>query len=299
MMDAPKTRFPLILLGSMLLHVAVLGVLYGTWFFHAALKFGEFTFGDDGQAQYEIANIDRTKPLFLPRGFYAVEKPPVEVKKPEKPKNTTDDEKKASKKPERDDQKDARKDPDKPESTAPNPKFGHISGNAFRPHLENIYHAYEQGRITITTFTVTVSCKAERDGSLSDIVLVKSSGDDLIDTTAVNIVKELGAMKALGPLYELSSLSITLDKTPTSATLTAVGFASDPSVTQDFATQLSALKFAARFKMVNPDQTRLLDNVQISDSGNRVSVSLGLPTTVAGDMMRRSFGSTAQVRPAN
>lgn len=304
MKDGQKSRFPLIMVGSVGFHLAVLALLYGTWVYNAALKFGSFTFGDDGESQVKVAGIDRTKPLFLPKGFYAVEKPPDEIKKREE-KPTTDDRKKAAKKDEKKpdkgdadkaDKKDdeAKKDEKKPEEKKPtgtSDTFGHISGNAFRPHLENIYKAYQEGRITTDTFAVTVTCRAQNDGSLTDIKLAKSSGDDLIDETAINVITELGKMRALGPLHTLSSLSITLQKSPTNATLTAVGFADDPGVSQDFANQLSLLKFVSKAKMANDDQTKLLNGVKIDSSGNRVSVSLDLPSSVAGDMMKRSFGS--------
>jgi TonB family protein len=299
-----KSRFPVILLGSAVLHGAVLAALYGSWVYGVALKFGSIRWESGGEAKYKVADIDRTKPLFLPKGFYAVQKPPEEIAKREK-EPTTDDKEKARRK---DEKKDEKKDetaedqkPEEPPKDEPQPAatgtFGKISGGALKPHLQQIYRAYEQGRLTTDAFTVTVACKAQPDGSLTDIKLAKSSGDELIDKTAVNIVKEIGAMRALGPLARLSSLSITLQKTPTASSLTAVGFATDPDVTTDFANQLGFLKMASRFKMENDDQRRLLDNVQIASSGNRVSVTLGLPTSVAGDMMRKSFGQTAQVTP--
>ena len=297
-----KSRFPLILLGSAAFHVVVIAALYGSWLYGVALKFGSFQWDSGGESRYKVVMIDRTKPLYLPKGFYAIEKPPEEVKKRED-EPTTDDKKKARKKdekPKKDEEADEKKDEtppaDEPKPAA-NGTFGKISGGALKPHLQQIYRAYEEGKITVDTFTVTVACKAQPDGSLSDIKLAKSSGDDLIDKSAVNIVKELGAMRALGPLARLSSLSITLQKSPTSASLTAVGFATDPDVTADFANQLGLLKTLSRFKMENDDQRRLLENVQISNSGNRISVSLGLPTSVAGDMMRKSFGATAQAKP--
>jgi len=302
MKEGQKSRFPLIMLGSVGAHLAVLALLYGAWAYHAVLGFSGFTFGDDGQNQFKVAGVDRTKPLFLPKGFYAIVTPPDIVKKHEdKPK--TDDKKKAvkdddAKKGEDDADKDKKDDADKKDAPKPADSqatdtgngFGHISGNAFRPHLENIYKAYEEGRIKVDTFSVTVACKAQSDGSLTDIAIVKSSGDDLIDKTAINIIKELGAMHALKKLSALSSLSITLAKTPSSASLTAVGFANDPDVSQGLANELSFLKFVSKAKMTNDDQTKLLNGVKIDTSGNRVSVSLDLPSSVAGDMMKRSFG---------
>ncbi len=307
MKKGTKTRFPIILLCSAVIHLGVLAAIFGSWAYGIALKFGSFSYDDSGTNRVKVTMIDRTKPLYLPPGFYASQKPPEEIAKREK-EETTHDKDKARKKDEpKKDEKDEteQKDgedqkPEEPKQPAPagDGKFGKISGGALKPHLQQIYQAYERGDITITTFSVTVACKAQHDGSLTDIKLLKSSGDDLIDKTAVNLVKEISAMNALAPLETLSSLSLTLQKTPTSATLTAVGFANDPDVSANFANQLGFLKLVSRPTMKNDDQKALLEGVKIDQSGNRVSVSLALPSSMAGDMMRRSFGSTAQATPA-
>ena len=290
-----NARFPLIMLGSVGLHLVAVALLYGSYIYGVYLKFGSLEIDDSGESRYTVAMLDRTKPLYLPAGFYAVEKPPEEVKKPEEREKTDDPEK--AKKDEKD-EKEAEdgtpsEEPPKPPDEAPpgsGMKFGKISGGSLRPHLENIYRAHSEGRIAVDTFKVTVSCKAMPDGSLSGIKVVQSSGDPLIDETALNLIKEIGAMKALAPLSTLSSLSLTLDKSASSTKLTAVGFADDPDVTTDLANQLGGMKTLARFGAKNQDQTTLIDNIDISQSGNRVSVSVGLGNGTAGDMMKRSFG---------
>lgn len=287
----------MIMLGSVGFHLAAVALLYGSYVYGVYLKFGSLEIDDSGEARYTVAMLDRTKPLYLPSGFYAIEKPPEEVKKPDERKKTDDPEK--AKKDEKDEVKkdaedgapaeDAPKPPD-PAPTGSGMKFGKISGGSLRPHLENIYRAYSEGRIAVDTFKVTVSCKAMPDGSLSGVKVVQSSGDPLIDQTALNLIKEIGAMKALAPLSPLSSLSLTLEKDPTSTSLVAVGFADDPGVTSDLAAQLGLLQTVARYGAKNEDQTMLIDNIDISQSGNRVSVRVGLGNSTAGDMMKRSFG---------
>lgn len=291
-----KYRFPVILLGSLVFHVAVLGLIYASYIHNVFLKFGSIEFGSDGEARYKVTMLDRTKPLYLPKGFYAIEKPPEEIKKhDERPKtDKPEKDKKAEKRDEKDDQgledeqaKDEKKDETKPPGDM---KFGHISGGAFKPHIQQLYTAYQEGRLSVREFTVTVSCKAQPDGSLTDIEVVKSSGDKAIDATAVTLFKELSAMHALAPLSQLSSLSLTFEKTASSSALTAVGFANDPDVTNGMANQLGTMKMLARFGAKNPDQATLIDNIAITTSGNRVSVRLGLPNAAAGEMMKRSFG---------
>jgi hypothetical protein len=296
-----KSRFPLILLGSMALHVAALAAFYGSWLYGAALKFGTLSFDDSGSPNhYKVMMVDRTAPLYLPKGFYAVEKPPEVVEKP-KPKQEAKkkDEKKVEEPEPKEPQDDVAKaeEPKKEEPPPAQPgNFGKIGSGALKPHIQRVYTAYEAGQIPLDTFTVTVTCRAMPDGSLADIRLVKRSGNQLIDGTALNLFREVSDMKALAPLSKLSSLSLTLDVGPSSSELSAVGFADDPSDTNEMATQLSSLATLARFTSKNTDQTTLINNIKIASSGNRLSVRLDLPNSVAGDMMRRSFGArnTAQ-----
>jgi hypothetical protein len=296
-LSKPKSKFPLILAGSITLHGALVGLMFVSWVWGIALKFGEIRFEDGGESTVKVAMLDRTKPLYMPAGFYAITKPPEIVEKPvEREKNDKKD-KDQQKKSDEDGKKDGAEDGDKaardPKPTGP-VKFGTMQGGALKPHLKQIYEAHERGLISADTFIVTVSCRALVDGSLADIRVTRSSGERLIDETAVNIMKEISNQRALAPLSTLSSLSLTLEKDASETALSAVGFSDDPDTSATMATELGFIKLASRFKMKNDDQMLLLDSVQITQSGNRVTVRASLPNSRAGEMMQRSFGSTAK-----
>lgn len=290
--DEPRpSRFRWILAGSVAAHALVMTVFVATYLWGLTLKFGSISFEDTGEeAHYKVAMIDRTKPLILPKGFFAIVQPPEKKPEPERKRDDGKAEKADDKKAD-DKGKDDETKPGGTTATVDPTKFGKINTRSLKPHIQQIYAAYEQGRLTVTSFTVTVSCKALPDGSLGNIQIARSSGDPLIDETALNLFRELSDMHALAPLSELSSLSMSFEKTPTTAALVAVGFADDPSVTNMMALQLQGMKFLARKTMANPDQTQLLENTQISSSGNRVSVRLELSKQMAGEMMRRSFAN--------
>lgn len=308
---SPKRFLPILAL-SVLAHGAVLALVFGAFVYGTASRFGMFAFEDDPNYvnQYRVTRLDHSKPLVLPRGFYAVkeakpleetdkEKPKPEPKKPEPKKpepKKPEPEKKAD--PAGDDAETAKKDePPAPEPPAPVPtapaSFGKIEENALRPHLRNVVAAYEEGKIPDTPFRVAVSCKVEPDGSLSDIRIVKSSGNPIVDETALNLFRELGAMKALQPLASLSSLSLTLDRGESTSSLSAVGFAKDVAQAESLKMQLDIVKFGAGLKAANADQRALVQQSTVSQDGNRVAVSASMPTSRAGDMMRRSFGAGA------
>lgn len=295
----PKSKFPLILAGSIGLHAGVLALVFVSWVWGIALKFGEIRFEDGGESTVKVAMLDRSKPLYMPPGFYAITKPPQEVAKPVEPEedSTTKAKDDGKDKTDEDGKKDGAEDGDEkgedPKPTGP-VRFGTMHGGALKPHLKQIYEAHERGLIATDSFTVTVSCRALADGSLTDIRVTTSSGERLIDETAVNIMKEISNQKALAPLSTLSSLSLTLEKDPSMTALSAVGFSDDPDRSATMASQLGILKWGARLKMANDDQMTLLESVQISQSGNRVTVRAALPNSRAGDMMTRSFGSTAK-----
>ncbi|MCC6742335.1 MAG: hypothetical protein IT175_00610 [Acidobacteria bacterium] len=298
-LSTPKSRFPIILVGSVALHSGMLGLLFVGWVWGIALKFGELRFEDGGESTVKVAMLDRSKPLYMPPGFYAIAKPPEKVEKPADPDEQAGkaDEKDAPKASDEDGRKDGAEDGEKKgEDPKPvgQPKFGVMGGGPLKPHLKQIYEAHERGLIAADNFTVTVTCRALADGSLADIRIAQSSGERLIDETAVNILKEISNQHALAPLSTLSSLSLTLQKDSSTTALSAVGFSEDPDRSATMARELGLVKTLSRFKMKNDDQMELLNSVQISQSGNRVTVRAELPNSKAGDMMTRSFGSTAR-----
>jgi hypothetical protein len=309
-----RSKFRAILVGSALLHVAFLAIAYGSWMWGVALKFGSIQWDDGGEAKHveKVAMLDRTKPLYVPPGFYAVEKPPEKVVERDEPKTEKPQPKKDEKKAKKDEpddvdregdetakNEDEEKKDEKPDQPAGNLTFGTIRGTALKPHIVQVYTAYEKGLIDATSFTVAVTCKAERDGSLSNIKIVKSSNNELIDQAAINLFRELGDMHALAPLSILSSISLTLDVGPTSSSLTAAGFATDPGVSQDLATQLNAIKTFASFRARTDDEKALLKSIDVSQSANRVTVRVALPNSRASDMMHRNFGGTDTARASS
>jgi len=301
---APRWRFSAIFAGSVVVHALLLGLVFGLYVYRAAGRLALFSFedGEDDVNQYKIARVDTSKPLVLPPGFYAVEKvkPLDEVKetKPkEKPKPKEELPKKQDEEPQNGDE-DAKKRDAEPAPPTPEPTpagdsntFGTIRANALRPHLRAVYAAYEEGKIPDRPFRVTVTCKVKPDGGLSDIRIVSSSGNSMIDETALNLFKEIGAMHALRPLSSLSSLSLTLERGGATSSLSAVGFSNTESQAEDLASQLSIGASFARLTAKNDDQRALLRQLQITRSGNRIGASINLPNSRAGEMMKRSFGS--------
>ena len=295
-----RRRFSAVFVGSVALHVGLVAALYLAHLVGAVNRFGMFSLDDDPnyEARYRVARVD-TAPLNLPRGFYAQQAPkPAEEprERAEKPKPKAEKAEKAEKKEEPktpEQEQAAGETPEEPTPPQPPAKreFGKIKEKALKVHMVNAYRAYEQGLIPDHPFTVAVTCRVQEDGSLSDIRIVKSSGIPLIDETALNLFRELSDMGALGPLATLSSLSLTLEKGASYSSITAVGFAADASESAALANELNVIAFVAKNSVRNDDQRALLQSVKIGQTGNRVSVRMGLPNSTAGAMMKRSYGT--------
>jgi TonB family protein len=306
-------RFWGLVAASVLLHAGLFFGGVGLDAFRAARDLSMFRWEDDERYgnRVKVARVT-TAPLSYPSGFFAVKETPKEIarheerpKPPPEPKAERERPKKAeqAKKPEPEKSSSAEETP-KPEDATPAPagdlKFGAIQGNAFRPHLKAAYAAYQNGQLPEGPFLVTVTCSVQPDGSLAGIKLVKSSGNEMIDETALNLFRELSEMRALGGLAGMSSLSLTLERGASSSTLSAVGFAKDEAQARGLAFNLGALKQLRTWTAKNADETALINSTEIVQAGNRLSVRCSLPNSRAGEMMKRSFGSqtTAAAPPA-
>lgn len=292
------TRFGVLLLVSVLLHAGLVGGLVAGHAYRTALMFGTFRWDDDPNYvnKIQVAKANNLKPLVLPPGFYARrDVKPLEEKKPVEPKPVPPREDKKSKPVEEKPKADVTAPAETTGTPGPAPsgppQFGTIRENALRVHLKAIYAEYEKGNLPQDPYRVTVTCKVEKDGSLSNIKIVKSSGSDLIDQTALNLFGEISEMRALQPLSVLSSLSLTLEKGATQSTISAVGFSNDQAQVNTLLTMLSGVKMLAQYQVKNQDQAALLKQLTVSQAGSRVSVSIGMPNSRAGEMMRKSFGT--------
>jgi TonB family protein len=299
----PRLRFPAIFAGSVVVHVVLLGLLFSVFVYRTAGKFALFSFEDGAEDanRYKVAMVDTSKPLVLPPGFYAVKtvKPLDEVRNAERKEKARPNEDRKTKKeePGKADGDGTRADAAEVPEQEETAKFGSIRANALRPHLRAVYAAYEEGRIPDRPFRVSVTCKVQPDGSLTDIRIVASSGNGMIDQTALNLFREIGAMQALKPLATLSSLSLTLERGAATSSLSAVGFSGTEAQAEDLTNMLTMGASLAPYTVKNEDQRALLRQLHITRSGNRIGASIDLPNSRAGEMMKRSFGSQPDATP--
>src|SRR5262249_10644873 len=103
--------------------------------------------------------------------------------------------------------------------------FGKINTQPIKDQIQKLYDAQKAGLLDLQNdrIKVGVSGKINSDGTLSDYKVIIPSGNADIDRAALVILKTVSDSRALGPLHELTSLSLILD-IDTLAQLTVVGF---------------------------------------------------------------------------
>lgn len=176
-------------------------------------------------------------------------------------------------------------------------KFGEINEAPIKDIISKVYKLYQAGNLSVedTKLSMMAAFKIERDGSLSNIRIVKSSGSKDVDKYAVEILWNLGESHALGPLANLSSPTIAFDLTDSITRLTIVAFAKTPDEAKQLSNLLSFLlkgiAWAQRDK--NPGTSELLSLAKVSADGQRISANLTISRERATAMMRASFGNSS------
>jgi hypothetical protein len=173
----------------------------------------------------------------------------------------------------------------KPASDA---KFGEINIAPIRDTVGNLYKLFEAGGLDIpeVKFSVMAGFKVMPDGSFENIRIIRSSGSKIIDRNALEILSNIGESRALGPVSNLTSSTISLEITEDVARIRIMAFAPTPEIAKEKAGLLNALFWALRMKEKSPELGQLLKLIKVSPDGNRVDTDLIVPRAKAAEMFR-------------
>jgi hypothetical protein len=164
-----------------------------------------------------------------------------------------------------------------------------------------IYSLHEAGQLDIqeTKFTVMVGFKVEKDGSISNLKVIKGSGSKMIDKYSTEILWNIGESHALGPLASISSSTIQLELDDKMARLTITGFAPSAEEAKELATRINTLfKFLAwNNKSTNPAIAELMSLVKVTSDNKRINASLAISRDRASVLMQQQFGKAATTSP--
>jgi hypothetical protein len=174
-------------------------------------------------------------------------------------------------------------------------KFGEINEAPIKDILGKVYAMYQVGfaKVDVTKMSLMLSFKVEKDGTISNIKTITSSGNNFIDTQAKAILWNLGESHALGPLSVLTSNTIKLELTEKVARLSITGFAPTPDDAVRLARDLNGLFMLMRAfrKNSSPDVAELLSHMKVISTGKRVDADLTISSDRAGELMKNKFGN--------
>ena len=110
------------------------------------------------------------------------------------------------------------------------------------------------------------------------------------DPEAKKILDAVSASHALGPLHEMTSLSIVLN-VGEHAELSVVGFTSNEQAAANIVNLANAALLYARFRKADdPTAMVIINNLKVTRSGQRVQAIVSMPRQKASDSLSRTMG---------
>jgi hypothetical protein len=194
------------------------------------------------------------------------------------------------------------KDEKKPETVAkaeptPTPKpdgygnFGKINTAPIKDQIQRLYQAKKDGKLEIPDgkLRVGVTGSVNPDGTLSNYRVNIPSGIKDIDDSAMAILTAVSASRALGPLSQLTSLTMVLDIDQT-AQLIVTGFTDNETDAVNIVNLAQAALLVARFKKsAEPAAMIMLNNLKVTRNGNRVQAVISVPKEAAKDTLAKTM----------
>lgn len=181
-----------------------------------------------------------------------------------------------------------------PEATPkPTPSgFKPINTRPIRDQIQRLYDLNQEGKLVFnsTQFRVGVMGEIKSDGAITNARVFIPSGNKQIDQAAMAIIEAVSESRALGPLSDLTSLSMILSVDQDRAQLITVGFAPDlPTAANLQNAAVAAVFLGKKLKAADPASMIFLNNIQISQSGNRLQASISVPRQVAADTLAKTM----------
>lgn len=170
--------------------------------------------------------------------------------------------------------------------------FGRINTAPIRDQLQRLYDAAQNGQLLLPSggLRVGVAGGINPDGTLRNYRLIFSSGIPEIDASALAILAAVSESRALGPLHQLTSISLLLEFDQV-AQLDVVGFAGNEEEARaivDLAN--AALLFARVSKSQDLAVMTMLNNLRISRTGQRVQAGIRLSRSTATETIHQTLG---------
>ena len=167
--------------------------------------------------------------------------------------------------------------------------FGKINTAPIKDQIQRIYQAKKDGKLAIPDgkFKVGVSGSVNPDGTLADYRVHIPSGIQEIDDSAMAILAAVSESRALGPLSQLTSITMVLDIDQT-AQLIVTAFASNETDASNIVSLAQVALVAARIKKGDdPAAMVMLKNLKVNRTGNRIQAVISVPKEMAKETLAK------------
>ena len=170
--------------------------------------------------------------------------------------------------------------------------FKAINTRPIREQMTRLYELKQEGKLVFNEQDLKVGVMGDikPDGRIVNAKVFIPSGNTQIDKAALAILEAVSEAEALGPLSQLTSLSMVLTVNEAQAQLVTVGFAPNPETAgalQFLAKQ--AVNFGKKVKETDPASMVFLNNIQITQTSNRLTATITVPRQVAKDTLAKAM----------
>jgi len=169
--------------------------------------------------------------------------------------------------------------------------FGKINTAPIRDQIQRVYQAKKDGKLKIPDgkFKVGVSGSVNPDGTLANYRVHIPSGIQEIDDSAMAILAAVSESRALGPLAQLTSITMVLD-VDQSAQLIVTGFARNETDANTLVTMAGIALLAARLRKADdPAAMVMLNNLKVNRTGTRIQAVISVPREMAKDTLSKTM----------
>jgi hypothetical protein len=180
---------------------------------------------------------------------------------------------------------------EQPKDTYPG-GFGKINTAPIKDQVQTLYIAYKAGKLPFPEgrLKVGVSGRITADGALEDCKVIVASGQPDIDRAALAILDAVSVSKALGPLHEMSSLTMLLNVGEQQAELSIVGFTASDEAAANIVNLANAALLYARFRKADdPAAMVIISNLKVSRTGKRVQAIISMPRQKASESLAQTM----------
>ncbi|MBO0861754.1 MAG: hypothetical protein J2P21_25355 [Chloracidobacterium sp.] len=169
--------------------------------------------------------------------------------------------------------------------------FGKINTAPIRDQIHRLYQAKKDGKLDIPDgkFKVGVSGSVNPDGTLNNYKVNISSGIQEIDISAMAILQAVSESRALGPLSQLTSVTLVLD-IGQSAQLIVTGFTSNETDAINLVNLAQVALLAARLRKSDDEAAMvMLNNLKVNRTGTQITATINVPREMAKETLSKTM----------